>query len=268
MPDARPIVTLLTDFGLDDPFVGIMKGVLLRHAPDAVMIDLTHAVAPQDVRGAAVRLEAATPWFPHQAVHLVVVDPGVGTARRAIAVTTESGHRFVAPDNGVLSLAMDRAGCAPREAVELPVPDGAAATFHGRDVFAPAAGRLAAGATIDQLGEPIEPASLVRLEPSPILELAGGALRLEVLTIDHFGNLMLNATPADVGLIGPTPRIGFELGGITIRGLHRTYGEVETGQAVAYVGSVGRIEIAIRNGSAAKRFEVSPGDAVEVRPLP
>ena len=191
----RPIITLLTDFGTADGYVAEMKGVILSHATEAQVVDLSHEVPPQDVE--AGRLAVARYWrrFPPGTVHLVVVDPGVGSPRAALAVASD-GRYLVGPDNGVLSPALL---AAEARAVALRVPAGAAPTFHGRDVFAPAAAALAAGAALDTLGTPLaEPVVRRTAEPR---RRSDGAIVGEVITIDRFGNAVTNV----VGLRGGRP---------------------------------------------------------------
>src|SRR5687768_11201874 len=182
----RPIITLLTDFGTADGYVAEMKGVILTRAPEASLVDVTHDVPPQDVESG--RLALARYWrrFPSGTVHVAVVDPGVGSPRAALAVESD-GRFLVGPDNGVLSPALLVAGA---RAVTLPIPAGAAATFHGRDVFAPAAAELALGATLDALGSPALD-FVVRRTPEP-RRLADGSIEGQVITIDRFGNATTN----------------------------------------------------------------------------
>lgn len=250
-----PIVTLLTDFGTADGYVAEMKGVILARAPEATLVDVTHDVVPQDVE--AGRLALARYWrrFPAGTVHMAVIDPGVGSARAALAV--ESDERFlVGPDNGVLSPALLVAGV---RAVTLPIPFGAAPTFHGRDVFAPAAAELALGATLDALGSPAL-GFVVRRTPEP-RRLADGSIEGQVITIDRFGNAITN-------LLGLRAQ-SVEVNG-TVLPLLRSYVDVPEGEAVALVGSTGLIEIAVRNGSGAAAMGLERGSVVVAiaRPAP
>jgi S-adenosylmethionine hydrolase len=250
------IVSLLSDFGLVDPYVGVMKARVLAEAPSASLVDLTHDVDPGDVRGGAFLLAQATPWFPDGAVHLAVVDPGVGTARRAVAVEAEGGF-FVGPDNGLFTLAL--AGRRIRRAVVLPVGRGASPTFHGRDVFAPAAGRLATGAPIESLGRPA--GRLLTLDwPSP--RRRGATTVGEVVHVDRFGNLVTNLRTIDNGR-GDGGELS--VGGFHTKQVFRTYGDVNHGQPLALRGSHGFIEIAVRDGSAAAVLGVARGDKIVVR---
>ena len=245
-----PVITLLTDFGTSDGYVAEMKGVLLSSAPSAQVIDLSHDIPPHDVE--AARLAVARYWrrFPPGTTHLVVVDPGVGSDRFGLAVLSE-GRFLVGPDNGVLSPALLLPGA---RAVSLPVPADAAPTFHGRDVFAPAAATLARGAPLDTLGQPLDD-PIVRRTPEAVRE-DDGWLRGEVIVIDRFGNAVTNL----LGVHGGDVLIGTR--DIPLR---RTYADVATGEAVALVGSSGLIEIAVRDGSAAHTLGLTRGSTVRVR---
>ena len=244
-----PVITLLTDFGTADGYVAEMKGVLLSAAPNAQVVDLSHDVSPHDVD--AARLAVARYWrrFPTGTIHLVVVDPGVGSQRQAIAVLSE-GRFLIGPDNGVLSPALLMQGA---HVVALDVPFGAAPTFHGRDVFAPAAASLARGTTIDSLGSPLEDA-VIRRTPEAVRE-ADGWLRGEVIVVDRFGNAVTNLLAVHGGEV----RVGERE-----VPLHRTYADVASGEPVALVGSSGLIEIAVRDGSAAERLGLKRGTVVRI----
>jgi S-adenosylmethionine hydrolase len=247
----RPLITLLTDFGTADGYVAEMKGVLLSRAPEAMLVDVTHEIGPQDIE--AARLTLARVWrrFPNGTVHLVVVDPGVGSDRAALAV--ESDARFlVGPDNGVLSPALLVSGA---RAVILAVPAGASASFHGRDVFAPAAAALASGAPLESLGSPAAQ-PVLRRTPEPHRR-DGGVLSGEVISIDRFGNAITN-------LLGVRPGV-VEVGPVMLA-VRRTYADVPSGSPLAIVGSTGLIEIAVRDGSGAKHFGLTRGSEVVFRP--
>lgn len=246
----RPIITLLTDFGTADGYVAELKGVLLSAAPDVTIVDLSHEIPRQDVESA--RLAVARYWrrFPSGTVHVVVVDPGVGSDRTALAVSSED--RFlVGPDNGVLSPALLASGS---RAVSLPTPPTASATFHGRDVFAPAAAHLASGTAIDALGGPcLDP--VIRRTPEA-RRASDGSVIGEIIAIDRFGNAISN-------LIAPRG------GQIEIRGrtmpIVRTYADGPVGDIIALVGSTGFVEIAQRDGSAARVLEITRGTRVTLR---
>ncbi len=241
------IITLLTDFGLSDSYVAEVKGVLLSLAPDATLVDVSHQVSPGDVRGGQYLLARAWQRFPPGTVHLAVVDPGVGTSRRALAAAA-GGHWFVAPDNGLLSF-LDR----PRF-VAIPIPSHAAPTFHGRDVFAPAAAALASGTPLERLGAPITDPS-ISLLPSPHHD--GTAVMGEVVYVDRFGTLISNIPGPDV-----EPGVRIRVAGTDVGALRRTFGDVERGTLVAFVGSGGTVEIAVRDGSAARLLGVGVGAEV------
>jgi S-adenosylmethionine hydrolase len=258
----RPVITLTTDFGLADAYVGAMKGVILGICPQAVLVDLSHTIPPQDVRAASFILASALPYFPEATVHLVVVDPGVGSDRRAIAA---QGRRsaFVAPDNGVLTAALVRE--EPVHAVELANPryrlPSTSATFHGRDLFAPAAAHLASGVPLSDLGPPAP--DLIALPwPRPEPQ-AAGTLLARVLHVDRFGNLVLNLRPDDVSH-WPRHQIVFELPGQRIVGLCQTFADVPPGAPLAYLGSSGFLELAVRQGSAAEEWAITAGMPIRV----
>ncbi len=255
------LITLTTDFGLRDPFVGIMKGVLLSICPSARLVDLTHEVAPQDVLAGGWALEAATPFFPPGTVHLAVVDPGVGTARRALAVRA-GGHYFVGPDNGLFTFALERAGWT---AVSVTAPEYRLAevsqTFHGRDVFAPAAAYLAGGVPLERLGPVVSDPERLR---RPSCRLEGGELLGEVLDADRFGNLITSIPAARLAEIPGSGGIGLEVAGRRLRGPVDAYAEGGDGEPAVIVGSTGRLEIFVRGGSARDRLGVDRGAIVRV----
>ncbi len=246
------MITLLTDFGTADGYMGEIKGVIASMAPGVVVTDISHALAPQDVE--AARLALARYWrrFPPGTVHVAVVDPDVGTTRAALAVQSDERY-LVGPDNGILSPALLLRGAA---IVALRVPGGAAPTFHGRDVFAPAAAMLATGTPIDSLGEPFE--SPVVLRTPEARRRPDGSVEGEVIAIDRFGNLITN-------LIAPRG------GAVRIRGrdvgpVRRTYGDTRDGALIALLGSTGLVEIAVRNGSAASHLGAVRGERVILTP--
>lgn len=228
-----------------------MKGVLVGAAPEARLVDISHEIAPQDVDGA--RLAIARYWrrFPARTVHLVVVDPGVGSARAAIAVESD-GRFLVGPDNGVLSPALLVKGA---RVARLAVPPTASATFHGRDVFAPAAALLASGAQLDALGPPYE-SPVIRRTPEA-RRLADGAIGGTVITIDRFGNLVTNLVAPRGGTV--------EIAGRAIP-IVRAYADVAPGELAALTGSSGLVEVAQRDGSAARSLSAVRGVPVVLRP--
>ncbi|HKV51280.1 MAG TPA: SAM-dependent chlorinase/fluorinase [Gemmatimonadaceae bacterium] len=248
-----PVITLLTDFGTADGYVGEMKGVIYAMLPQAKVVDIAHDVAAQDVDGA--RLAIARYWrrFPLGTIHVVVVDPGVGTARAALAVESD-GQFLVGPDNGVLSPALLRSEV---RVVELAIPVQASATFHGRDVFAPAAARLAGGTPLEALGTTFD-APVLRRTPEA-KRLADGSVSGEVITVDRFGNLITNLV---------APRGGSVVLGDRVVPIVRSYADVAAGDVVAVVGSSGLLEIAVRDGSAGDALRIARGAAVVLRPAP
>jgi S-adenosyl-L-methionine hydrolase (adenosine-forming) len=245
-----PTITLLTDFGTADSYVAEVKGVLLTSAPGVTVVDVSHDVPPGAVATAQYLLSRAWRRFPPGTVHLTIVDPGVGTARRGLAAEA-AGHRFVAADNGVLTILPEDA----RFVVLAPGAD-AAATFHGRDVFAPAAARLAGGARLEDLGAVVTDPLCA---PLPAPEDRGTHLAGVVLHVDRFGNLVTNL-PAAWGRAGN----GMRAAGVAVGPLRRTFGDVEPGQLVAYEGSGGMVEVAVRDGSAARLLGAGIGAAVTI----
>ena len=274
---ARPVITLTTDFGTADPFVGAMKGVILGICPEATVVDLTHDVPPHDIHAGAYLLGTAYHHFPPGTVHVIVVDPGVGTERRAIVAASPTAT-FVCPDNGLLSHAMDREG-AFLPAVEpfalatvelppawrchhltnerywhLPVSN----TFHGRDVFAPVAAHLAAGEQLAHMGPAIGSLSAFGV---PKAKRDDGGVQGTVVHVDRFGNLVTNIDIAMLGKGGET--LVVEVGGATIQGLSTAY--QSGGAPVGVVGSNETLEIAVPNGDASAALGVGLGDPVRVR---
>ncbi len=271
----RPIVTLLTDFGLADPYVAAMKGVLLSLNPDAIVVDIGHEVRPQRVEQGAFILEQVIGHFPPWTVHVAVVDPGVGTERRALALQTPRAF-FVGPDNGLLSPALPARLRSQAADGPCPVPlppeyravsienqryfrHPVSSTFHGRDIFAPAAAYLSLGTCIDALGPPVD--SVLALPPFRARRLPDGTLVGRIVHIDRFGNLITSIHREDL----PGPRLALEVGGRQVAGLVRTYAEAEG--LCALIGSAGHLEIALPMGSAARALDVDIGAEVLARPL-
>lgn len=248
------LITLLTDFGTSDSYVAEVKGALLSAAPGAALVDVTHAVPPGDVRAAAHVLSRVWHRFPLGTVHLAVVDPGVGTDRAALALSA-AGHFFVGPDNGIFTAVLRDTEV---QIVALPTPSAASATFHGRDLFAPAAAALAAGTPLQQLGEPFAriPTRLAFVEPRH----EGKSVVGQVVYVDRFGTLVTNLTPELV----PSYAV-IEVEGLEVGPLRRTFGDVPTGGLVAYLGSGGQVEIAVRDGSAARRLGMGVGGRIRAR---
>jgi len=260
-----PIVTLTTDFGAGDGYAGAMKGVVLSIAPSAQLVDITHGVPPMDVAAGAVALAQAAALFPPGTIHIAVVDPGVGGARADIVIES-GGSLFIGPDNGVLSLAAR----APRRAYRIESSsfrrEPVSPTFHGRDVFAPTAGRLAAGASAADAGPGID--TIVELGAPP-LHKQGGVVEGQVIHVDSFGNL-ITSLPAEVfGAAGAAgaPDVQIEVEGAEGRFrpvFGRTFSDVHSGALIAYIGSGDHLEIARRDGSAAARMGAGRGTAVRV----
>ena len=257
--EASGVVTLLTDFGLSDPYVGVMKGVMLSAEPRLELIDLTHGVPPQAIAVGAWHTLQSWARFPAGTVHVVVVDPGVGSERR-ILLAEQAGHLFLAPDNGVLDPALTSdATVRVLDAERFALP-GASRTFHGRDVFSPAAAALAGGLSLAEAGS--ETTDWVRLE-LPVPEVAvDGTIRAGVLYVDSFGNLvtMIGAELLEGGVSWTA-----EVGGREMP-LLGTYADVGAGELLALVGSNGTVEVSLRDGDAAGHLGVEPGDAVSLRP--
>ena len=257
-----PIITLTTDFGLRDPFVGIMKGVILSICPSARLVDLTHEIEPQDVLGAGLALEAALPFFPDGTVHLAVVDPGVGSTRRPIALRAR-GQYLVGPDNGVLTLALQgvRWTAVALAAREYRLAE-VSRTFHGRDVFAPAAAYLAAGVPLERLGPVVADPVLL---PIPDSRLEAGALVGEVLDVDRFGNLLTSIAAARLAEVPGDGPATVEVAGQPVGGLVDAYAEGPADRPAAIVGSTGRLEVFVRSGSARLALGAGRGAPVRVR---
>jgi hypothetical protein len=257
-----PIITLTTDFGLQDPFVGIMKGVILGICPEARLVDLTHQVTPHDVIGAQLAVESAVGFFPAGSVHLVVVDPGVGTDRRPLAVAA-GGQYFVGPDNGVLTFALQasRSTAVVLERAEYRLPE-VSATFHGRDVFAPAAAHLAGGLELDRFGPPaVDPVQ----RPLPVARLEGGSLVGEVIAADRFGNLVTSITAADLEGFARGAPVVVEVGDRGIGSPVTAYADAPPSVAAAIMGSSRRLEVFVKEGDARAALGTSRGAPVLVR---
>ncbi|MFN2292748.1 MAG: S-adenosyl-l-methionine hydroxide adenosyltransferase family protein [Anaerolineae bacterium] len=255
-----PIITLLTDFGRRDHYVATMKGVMLTICPQAELVDISHDVQPQAIRQAAHLLASAAPFFPPGTVHLAIVDPGVGTERRAIAVGTARAC-YVGPDNGLFGLVLEREPV--QWAVHLNNPEyhlaKVSATFHGRDIFAPAAAHIACGQDPDQMGDALTPFDLHRIEILKAYEPGAGPWQACVLHTDRFGNLITNLQVPD-----PDADLALTVAGHQIDHLSRTFADVAVGELVAYIGSSGLLEIAVRQGNAAKTLGTDLNSPVHV----
>ncbi len=261
-----PVLSLMTDFGIKDGNVGVMKGVIWGICPDAHIADLSHMVGPQNIAEAALILKRSVPYFPKGSVHLVVVDPGVGTARRPMAARIGDSF-YVGPDNGIITMLLDRAAAQgqPAEFVELEDPKYrlpvVSHVFHGRDIFAPAAGHLAAGVPLAAFGRAFT--DPVRLDlPKPVRSPQG--LRGEVIHIDHFGNVASNIYAEDLSnVLSRKDQVTVRLDGAEIKGLVDTFGERPVGELVALLGSTGNLIVSVVNGSAAQKLSAKVGDPFE-----
>ena len=253
------LITLTTDFGTTDPYVGIMKGVIAARAPGVPVIDVTHGIPAQDVLAGALVLRHAIPYFPRGAIHVAVVDPGVGTSRRALCVVTETAV-LVGPDNGLLSLAAFEAQRIVALADERFFLTPRSATFHGRDVFAPVAAALATGTEPAALGPAVSDMERVSL-PSAVPGAAG--ISGQVIYVDRFGNLTTNISDAALAAFS-RPDLSISIAGAHLRGIAASYGAVPRGQPVAVVNSWGLLEIAVRDGSASALLGAGVGHTVTV----
>jgi S-adenosylmethionine hydrolase len=265
----RPIVALLTDFGTRDSYVGAVKGAILAACPEATLVDLVHDVPAHDVAQGAFSLAAAFDAFPTGTVFLAVVDPGVGSARRGLAIETE-GYRFVGPDNGIFTLVLGKAprihsltnaGLFRREV---------SATFHARDIFGPVAGHLACGMPMEDVGP--EVADPILLPDEPVRRGPGGEWEGQVVHVDRFGNLVTNVCRRDFEAIlgsvgGDTTRLLVIVSGARMA-VARTYADIAFDEACALMGSAGRLEVAVNRGSAASRLGADRGTRVLVLALP
>jgi len=262
-----PLITMTTDFGLSDGYVGAMKGVILGIVPGATIIDITHDIHPHGISDAAFVIATAAPYFPAGTVHMIVVDPGVGSERRAIAARVGEMF-FVAPDNGVLThILRPFSGESPQaEIVHLTRREywlsQVSNTFHGRDVFAPVAAHLAAGVPLSDLGEPIDDPILLDL-PQP-RKRGDGILEGHVIYVDRFGNLITNIP----GMwLDNSTQWQIEVAGRTIDRLCTTYADAPRGHLLALIGSAGMLELSVREGSAALTLGTGEGTKVTVRPI-
>lgn len=256
------IITLITDFGMKDGNVGVMKGVILRIAPRARIVDLSHSIQPQDILEASLILRRSAPYFPAGTIHLVVVDPGVGTERRPLLARL-GDYIYVGPDNGIITMLRDFGKPQNWEMtfINLDRPqfwlDPVSHVFHGRDIFAPVAAHLANGILLGELGTPISDPVLLNL-PQPMPTTTGWVG--EVIHIDHFGNISTNIWEHQIS--GPDMRV--RIGGVHLDGLVQTFGEGKPGDLVALFGSTGNLIVSEVNGNAARRLNLRVGAAVTV----
>lgn len=257
------IITLITDFGLKDGNVGVMKGVIWGIAPDAQIVDLSHLISPQNVREAALILQRSAPYFPDSTIHMVIVDPGVGTARRPLAARMGNQY-FVGPDNGIITLWLEQLEAHDRSCIFIHLnnskywlPD-ISHVFHGRDIFAPVAGYLASGVPLEEFGALIH--NPIRLDFPKPRRIKGGWV-CEVIHLDHFGNI---ATNLFINQLGGQRVATLRLKGVIIEGMAHTFGERSPGELIALFGSTGNLIVCEVNGNAAQRLKVKIGDLVEV----
>ena len=261
-------ITFLTDFGLQDDFVGTCHGVIKRIAPEAQIIDVTHGIRPGRVLQGALVLANTLPYMP-EGIHLAVVDPGVGSDRRAVAIRSGDGRIHVGPDNGLLLPAAEKLGglegawSLENEQLRL---HPTSRTFHGRDVFAPASAHLALGLDPAELGPAIAPAELVRLElPEP--EIGGSRIQATVLYVDRFGNVALNLRQEHAAAIDVEPGVRVELavaGESYFAEATRTFADAQRGELILFEDSYGSLAVAITGGDAASTLRVRPGDSVRI----
>ncbi len=262
-------ITFLSDFGLQDDFVGTCHGVMKRIAPEVQIVDITHGIEPQAVLQGALVLANTVPYMP-EGVHLAVVDPGVGSDRRSLALRDTTGRLYVGPDNGLLVPAAEKLG-GIAGAWELAnttyMLEPVSRTFHGRDVFSPAAAHLASGVAPDELGPPLDPSALVRIKlPEP--DVGEARIRATVLYVDRYGNVQLNLARGDLERAGIAPGqrvdldLGFERYYATAA---RTFADARAGDIILYEDAYENIAVAIRDGNAAEMFSIRPGQGLTIR---
>lgn len=264
----NPLIVLTSDFGLSDNFVGVMKGVILKIAPYVSVVDLTHEINPQNIKEAAFVLHTAVDFFPEGTIFLTIIDPGVGTDRDAIAFKAANNF-FIAPDNGVLTYILRKykiEGVYSLTNVKYHL-EKVSPTFHGRDIFAPAAAHIANGVPLQELGKRISPYNLVTLSNPQCFLDSQNIWHGEVIHIDHFGNIVTSLHESSLK-IAPSKNIDknsywvVETGDMKIQSLSYTFGDVGVGSFVAYLGSSGYIEIGMRDGNAAAVKNIKTGDNV------
>lgn len=261
---AANLITLTTDFGLQDPYVGQVKGAILRHNPTAGIIDLTHAIQPHDILAAAVTIRSSYHSFPKGSVHLVVVDPGVGSQRNIIALQADD-HYFVAPDNGCLTfLLRDRIVTALHRVENRSLfPTEISDTFHGRDIMAPIAAALAGGLAMNEVGPKTSLEKCVQLD-IPLTHADEHGITGRVIYVDRFGNIRTSITSSTLARYQPAHFSGIFIGQHRINAISSTYSDVGDGTLLAVIDSAGHLEIAVNRGSAAEITDCRIGDAVTV----
>jgi len=249
-------IALLSDFGIHDPFVAMMKGVLLSRAPGLSLIDITHQIPPQDIKTAALYLMAAIPYMPKHTLFMAVVDPTVGTGRGIIWARTEN-YQFIAPDNGLISWVEQKEKIKEARFISNSslFLDSISSTFHGRDIMAPVAAAIARGLSEKKIGPVFDE---YRRLPFPLPVKAGNRVTGQVIAVDHFGNAITNIKRDYL-----SARTVFNIADRMMKGLKLTYASVPEGEAMALMGSFGFLEFSVRNGSFARTFDVKPGSPVE-----
>jgi S-adenosylmethionine hydrolase len=259
------IITLLTDFGLQDEYVGVLKGVILGIDPTAQIVDICHGIDAQDVEAAAHTLMAAYPYFPKGTVHAAIVDPGVGTDRGIIAARAD-GQCFIAPDNGLLTpiLSGNASATIHRVINEKIFRHPVSRTFHGRDIIAPVAAHLSVGLSLEDVGPAVAPGEIHDREEADAKRIGADGIEGRIISIDRFGNLVTNIHARDL-TDSAGAHLSFQAGDAHIAGLSETYAQGAPGKPIALVGSRGTIEIAVREGSAARVLNLTRGAVVRVR---
>lgn len=270
MDRSTPVITLLTDFGLEDEYVGVMKGVVYSICRHALLVDISHSIPPQNVLAASAMIEASYRFFPEKTIHVLVVDPGVGTHRRLIALRAD-GHTFLAPDNGVLTPFLATARISDVRQIAEPswmLPE-VGATFHGRDILAPVSAHLAAGEPFCKVGPRIDPASCILLAHHRASLSEDGSITGRVVHVDRFGNLVTNISRKELDRLRErtgAKALRVRIGESEILGILQTYAEAPIGTGMALIGSRERLEIAVNCGNASRVLQASAGAIVTVRP--
>jgi len=262
------IITLTSDFGLADEYAGVMKGVILSRAPQATIIDLSHTIARHNIRQAAMLLKSAYKFFPDKTIHLVVVDPGVGTSRKLILLLAD-GHLFLGPDNGVFGLFLkdEHFQAAYKVQCEQYFLSPVSRTFHGRDILAPVAAKLAEGLAPEAVGPAIGLQALAKLElAAAVIDREQCIIKGEIIGVDHFGNLLTNIKGSSIDDLcrDESSRARVTIKGKRIDGIQVAYAQNDPGEILAIVGSRGFLEIAVNQGNAAVSLEAEIGDAVKI----
>ncbi len=260
----RPIITLTTDFGLEDEYVGVLKGVLLSFLPEVQIIDISHAIRPQDIQGAAAILSRSCGFFPDSTVHLAVVDPGVGSSRPLLALKTDR-QVFVGPDNGIFSPFLQEDSIQiHRISNDCLYLSPVSPTFQGRDIMAPVAAQLAGGMAIGTVGPAVPPENCCIIDTGRP-QISNNQLVGEIVAMDHFGNLRTNITGMDINRFAGKEPITLEIGARVIEGLQLTYSETERGKLIALLDSSNSVEIAVVCGNAWQEIHARPRQKVVVR---